>query len=68
MAKWKKVFEVGSPVRAEIVKGVLEQNGILALIIDKKESIYQIHGYYEVLVPENQVFRAVNIIKNEITF
>jgi len=68
MAKWKKVFEVGSPVRAEIVKGVLEERGILALIIDKKESVYQIHGYYEVLVPEDQVFRAVNIIKNEITF
>jgi hypothetical protein len=68
MTKWQKVYEIGSPVRAEIVKGVLEEKGILALIVNKKESVYQIHGYYEVLVPEDQVFRAVNIIKNEITF
>jgi len=68
MNKWQKVYEVGSPVRAEIVKGVLEENGILALIVNKKESVYQIHGYYEVLVPETHAFRAVNIIKNEITF
>lgn len=68
MTKWQKVYEVSSPVRAEIVKGVLEQNEIIALIINKKESAYQIHGYYEVMVPNDQVFRAVNIIKNEITF
>jgi len=68
MIPWQKVYEVSSPVRAEIVKGVLEQHGIVALIINKKESAYQIHGYYEVMVPNDQVLSAVNIIENEITF
>ncbi|MEX2594084.1 MAG: DUF2007 domain-containing protein, partial [Anditalea sp.] len=37
MAKWQKVFETGSSVRAEIVKGVLEENGVIAIIVNKKE-------------------------------
>ncbi|WP_194775199.1 putative signal transducing protein [Pararhodonellum marinum] len=68
MRKWQKVFETGSPVRAEIVKGVLEEKGILAIIVNKKESVYQIHGNLEVMVPESQTLIAINIVKDEITF
>ncbi|TVP52026.1 MAG: hypothetical protein EA341_03940 [Mongoliibacter sp.] len=68
MKNWQKVYEDGSPVRAEIVKGVLEENDIQAVILNKKESVYQIHGYYEVLVPQTDALIAINIVKNEITF
>lgn len=68
MKNWQKVFEDGSPVRAEIVKGVLEENDIQAVILNKKESVYQIHGHYEVLVPTSEALVAINIVKNEITF
>lgn len=68
MKNWKKVYEDSSPVRAEIVKGVLEDNGIQAVILNKKESVYQIFGNYEVMVPVNDALRAVNIVKNEISF
>lgn len=68
MMNWQKVFEDSSPVRAEIVKGVLEDNNIPSVIINKKESVYQIHGHYEVMVPVNDVLRAINIVKNEISF
>ncbi|PSL03062.1 putative signal transducing protein [Cecembia rubra] len=68
MMNWQKVFENSSPVRAEIVKAVLEENDIPSVIINKKESVYQIHGHYEVMVPLNDVLRAINIVKNEISF
>ncbi|EKB50141.1 putative signal transducing protein [Cecembia lonarensis] len=68
MKNWQKVYENSSPVRAEIVKGVLEDNGIQAVILNKKESVYQIFGNYEVMVPVNDALRAVNIVKNEISF
>ncbi|ERM82490.1 hypothetical protein P872_17855 [Rhodonellum psychrophilum GCM71 = DSM 17998] len=68
MKNWQKVFENGSPVRAEIVKGVLEEHGINAVIINKKESVYQIHGQYEVMVPNDNSLMAINIIQHEITF
>ncbi len=68
MKNWRKVFENGSPVRAEIVKSVLEENNIPAVVLNKKESVYQIHGQYEVMVPTEEALWALNIIKNEITF
>jgi hypothetical protein len=68
MNNWRKVFENGSPVRAEIVKSVLEESNIPAVVLNKKESVYQIHGQYEVMVPTEEVLRALNIIENEITF
>ncbi|MFD2200107.1 putative signal transducing protein [Shivajiella indica] len=68
MKNWKKVFEDGSPVRAEIVKGFLEDCGIQAVILNKKESVYQIHGQYEVMVPYTEALKAINIVKNEISF
>ena len=68
MARWQKVFETGSSVRAEIVKAILEEHDIVAIIVNKKESIYQIHGNYELMVSSGQTIEAINIIKNEITF
>lgn len=68
MAEWQKVFETGAAVRAEIVKGVLEENGITAIILNKKESVYQIHGSYQVMVSSGETIAAINIIDNEIRF
>ena len=68
MANWTKVFEDQNQIRAEIVKGVLEQNGIPAVVMDKKETAYKIHGTYEVLVPNNEAAQALQLIQHEITF
>lgn len=68
MAEWQKVFESDSPIRAEIVKGVLEEKGITAIILNKKESVYQIHGSYQVMVSSSETIQAINIINHEITF
>jgi hypothetical protein len=68
MANWTKVFEDQNPIRAEIVKGVLEQNGIPAVVMDKKETAYKIHGTIEVLVPQSEAVQALQLIQHEITF
>ncbi len=68
MAAWQKVFESEAAIRAEIVKGVLEERGITAIVLNKKESVYQIHGSYQVMVSSGETVQAINIIQNEITF
>jgi hypothetical protein len=68
MENWIKVFEDVSPVRAEIVKGVLASQGIGAVILDRKESAYKIHGYCEVMVQKENASIATKIIEDEVTF
>lgn len=68
MSNWKKVFADGSPVRAEIVKSILEDRDIPAVILNKKETAYQIHGQYEVMVADQYEEEALNIVQHEITF
>lgn len=68
MENWNKVFETPMQVRAEIVKGVLEEHQIQAVILNKKETIYQIFGNYEVHVQREKMIEANNLIQNEITF
>ncbi|AFL83878.1 hypothetical protein Belba_1246 [Belliella baltica DSM 15883] len=68
MENWIKIFEDASPVRAEIVKGVLESHGIGAVILDRKESAYKIHGYCEVMVQKENSSIATKIIQDEVTF
>lgn len=68
MENWIKVFESDMQVRAEIVKGVLGENEINAVVLNKKETVYHVFGTYEVLVQKKDLLLANNIIQNEITF
>ena len=55
--------------RAEIVKGVLIERGINAVIVNKKDSTLHLsHGQIEVQVPQDQVITAMKIYNDEITF
>ena len=68
MKNWTKVFEDQKQIRVEIVKGVLEDKGVVAFVLNKKESVYQVIGTYEVLVPTDQTLYALQLIQHEITF
>lgn len=68
MQNWIKVFEDGKQIRAEIVKGVLEENEIQAVVLSKKETVYQIFGTYEVMVKREDAMKATKLIQNAITF
>ncbi|NVK48680.1 MAG: DUF2007 domain-containing protein [Cyclobacteriaceae bacterium] len=68
MKEWIKVFETPQQIRAEIVKGVLEENEIPAVVLNKKETVYQVFGLYEVHVNRANALRATTLINNEISF
>ena len=62
---WVKAFQSEQMIRAEIAREILEQNGIAAVIVDKKYSSYPIFGMYEVHVPASDLSQAQTIISNE---
>ncbi len=68
MENWIKVFEDQNQIRAEIVKGVLEEKGVPAVVLNKKETVYQLNGTYQVLVPNDQAIHALQLIQHEIEF
>jgi len=68
MATWQKVFDSDNAIRAEIVKDILNEKNIQALIINKKDSSYNSFGQYEVMVQANDVLRSIKIINDEIVF
>ena len=67
MDNWKRVYSTTILHRAEIIKAVLEEKEIAAVILNKRDTSYP-HGFYEVHVISDEVLRAVNIINNDIHF
>lgn len=67
MASWQKVFEDKTEHRAEIVKDILLEKDLSAIVFSKKDSAYHF-GHYEVHVPPENVMEAVKIITEEIKF
>jgi len=68
MSNWSKIYESKKPYRAEIVKDILEQKGIKAIILNKKDSAYDIFGQLEVHVEAEKVLTALKIIEDDIKF
>ena len=67
MSNWQKVFEDSREYRAEIVLAVLEDSGIQAVVVNKKDASYQM-GMFEVHVPAEDVIMAIKKIKDDIQF
>lgn len=68
MENWESVMNTKNSARAEIARGILEQNGINAVILDKKDSSYSnIFGYADVMVPTEYVEAAKALLANEVS-
>ena len=66
---WTTVYKTSINSRAEIVKGVLIDRDIDAVIVNKKDSTIHIsHGQIEVLVSNEDATKAIKIVDDEITF
>ncbi len=61
---WKQVFLTGELYQAEIARELLEMNGVEAVILDKKDKVYQVFGDIEVYVNETDEAKALEILKN----
>jgi len=64
---WQSVFFSDQLYKAEIVKGVLEEKEINAVIVNKKDRAYQL-GVYEVHVSAQHIIRALKIVDDDISF
>lgn len=67
MSGWRSVYKTQLQYRAEIVKAVLQDNDLPAVVVDKRESVFKV-GYYEVHVAANDVLKAIKIIQDDISF
>ncbi len=69
MKDWTIVYKSPISSRAEIVKGVLIENEIEAVIVNKKDStLHFSHGQIEVLVPNKKAMSAKKLVADEIAF
>lgn len=67
MDKWQKVYESGVMHQAEIVKSVLMDMDLPAIVVNKKDSNYHF-GQFEVYVSRDNVIKALKVINEDIRF
>lgn len=60
---WVKIYSNADVINAEIVKSALIENGLQAVIINKKASSFNI-GEAELYVKQEEALKAAHIIKN----
>lgn len=58
---WVKVCTTNQPPTAEVIRGMLEENGIRCVIVNKRDSFY-LWGDVELYVPQDQVILAKHLI------
>lgn len=61
---WVKVFTTKDPITAEIIKQGLIENEIAAVLMNKKDSSYQVFGLVDVMVNEKDQEAAEAYIKS----
>ena len=60
-SNWALIYTAGSPYKVEILKGLLEENEIDSVIINKQDSSYHF-GELELYVKSVDVVKAKRII------
>ncbi|MEQ8471546.1 MAG: DUF2007 domain-containing protein [Marinoscillum sp.] len=68
MRDWQSVYRDELEYRAEIVRAVLDDNDMNPVLLNKKDSAYQLFGHFEVLVAPDHIIKALKIINDEIRF
>lgn len=63
MNNWEMVFRTDSPVTADIIRDMLDVNGVNAVIMNKQDSAYKVLGYFEVMVPEAEAEKAKQLLE-----
>jgi hypothetical protein len=65
---WVKAFQSERMILAELAREVLDQNGIAAVIVNRKDSSYPVFGMCEVHVLASDQAQAQTIIGNAEAF
>lgn len=64
---WEAVFSTNLLYKAEIIRGMLEEEGIQAVIVNKQDSSYIAFGEIEVFVPLDEVLNAKQVMERAVT-
>ena len=59
---WEKIFETPSELKIEIARQILDDNEIEAVILNRKDSFYQI-GEIEIFVRRDDILKAKQALK-----
>lgn len=65
---WEKAFQSEQMIKAELAREILDQSGIAAVIVNKKDSSYPIFGMCEVHVLASDLAEAQTILNNAEAF
>ena len=65
---WAKAFQSEQMIQAELAREVLDQSGIAAVIVNKKDSSYPVFGVCEVHVPLSDLAQAQTILADAEAF
>ncbi|MCE7044364.1 DUF2007 domain-containing protein [Dyadobacter sp. CY312] len=65
---WLKVFQSEQMIQAELARETLDQGGIAAVIVNKKDSSYPVFGVCEVHVLASDLAQAQTILANAEAF
>lgn len=60
---WVKVYKTDKAYQADIIIELLDENGIMAVKMNKRDSSYLAFGNIEVYVEEEYAEKALQIIK-----
>ncbi len=66
-SKWVKIEDFKMVHRAQIVKDFLEDHDINAVIVDKKDSAYQL-GWFAIYVERDDVIISKKLIADTLNF
>ncbi len=63
MGTWALVFSSPSVQEAEIVRGLLDDHGLNAVVMDQRSSAYPLVGEAQVYVQRDDVLQALYIVR-----
>ncbi len=63
---WKKIKDYTNAIEAEIVKQMLEENGIPAIVLNKQDSSYLVFGKIELYVNQQDEEQALMLIDSTV--
>jgi hypothetical protein len=61
---WVKIYTTTQPVQAQIVLGLLHDNGIVAIELNKRDSSYTVFGNIDIYCMPEQESEARQILDN----
>lgn len=64
MQGWFKLYSTKNYVEANIIRGMLEENNIQAVILNRQDSSYLVFGEIEIYVPSHLKDVAQHLLDN----